>query len=180
METLTESITRRAGKAPVSYRAGRFGFSAEHIPVLESLGYKVDCSVTPLVSWIPQNEGPIPPGAPDFSTAPTHPYFLDRNDVCRAGDSTLLEVPVTILYLHPLMGIDAIRRQAARIRKLRYFYTATELLSLDPLPRWFRPLPDMTAEKLAQVYHAAMRRRLPVVELMFHSRELMPGASPYN
>jgi hypothetical protein len=46
-------------------------------------------------------------------------------------------------------------------------------------PRWFRPYPYVSAEDLTRVYDLADARRLPVVTLMFHSSELMPGGSPY-
>jgi len=37
----------------------------------------------------------------------------------------------------------------------------------------------MTAGDLIEIFNAAKRRGLPVVEMMFHSSELMPGGSPY-
>jgi hypothetical protein len=51
LTVLTDRIAVRAGRAPTSYRAGRWGFTAAHVPVLVGLGYMVDCSVTPHVSW---------------------------------------------------------------------------------------------------------------------------------
>jgi hypothetical protein len=38
----------------------------------------------------------------------------------------------------------------------------------------------MTFERLKAVYKAAVRERLPAIEMMFHSSELMPGGSPYH
>jgi sugar phosphate isomerase/epimerase len=51
------------------------------------------------------------------------------------------------------------------------------LLRLEPL--WFRPYPHMSADDLKRVFDMAVDRGLPVVTLMFHSSELMPGGSPY-
>jgi hypothetical protein len=47
-------------------------------------------------------------------------------------------------------------------------------------PQWFRPYPQMTFERLKAVYEAALGERLPAIEMMFHSSELMPGGSPYH
>lgn len=174
---LTEQIHARTEVEPRSYRAGRWGFSAEHIPTLVSLGYLVDCSVTPLRSW-----GHMPGaklGGPDFRAAPAAPYFLDPDDVCRPGDSALLEVPVTILFTRPFM---------ARHKRLQELYSGNrqrlpakvmnKLFRLDP--QWLRPYPHMKAEHLKAVFKAARSAGLPAVEMMFHSSELMPGGSPYN
>ena len=36
LEALTSAITRAVGRRPVSYRSGRFGFSADHVAALEA------------------------------------------------------------------------------------------------------------------------------------------------
>ena len=153
LTVLTDRIAVRTGRAPTSYRAGRWGFTAAHVAVLVGLGYTVDCSVTPLVSWA--DEAGRREGGPDFRAAPLVPYFLDPTDVCRAGPSTLLEIPVTIVLPSAAM------RQSAD-------------------PQWFRPYPKMSAEQLLEVYRVASAQKLPALEMMLHSCELMPGGSPYN
>jgi hypothetical protein len=177
LRALTRRIHERAGMAPTSYRAGRWGFRAEHISELISLGYIVDCSVTPLRSW-KQAHG-VHEGGPDFRGAPALPYFLDPTDVCRPGSSPLLELPVTILFLRSALAASK------RLRALFYRYRPTvagkavnKLLRIDQ--RWFRPYPHMSAARMLAVYARARRVGLPMVEMMFHSSELMPGGSPYN
>src|SRR3954462_5273796 len=39
---LTDAIERAVNRRPVSYRSGRFGFSAAHVAALERLGYEVE------------------------------------------------------------------------------------------------------------------------------------------
>jgi hypothetical protein len=177
LRLLTERIHARTGIKPRSYRAGRWGFSAEHIPILISLGYLVDCSVTPLKSWehVPGAAG----AGPNFRAAPAEPYFLDLNDVCRPGKSELLEVPVTILFT------KAVLARSRRLQDLYLRYRQTlpvkalnRVFRLDP--QWFRPYARMSSERLKSVYRAAREARLPAVEMMFHSSELMPGGSPYH
>jgi len=176
MEALTEIIHSRIGRPPRSYRAGRWGFCASHIPVLLDLGYEADCSVTPLVSW--RGHPGAKEGGPDFRGAPAAPYFLDIADVCRRGDSRLLEVPVTILHTSRAMASTTLRSIFAARRKGFPCKVLNKIFKLDP--QWFRPYPHMSAGRLKDVYRAARKRGLPVVEMMFHSSELMPGGSPYT
>jgi len=173
---LTEIIRSKTGRKPRSYRAGRWGFCARHIGVLLDLGYEIDCSVTPLISWEEQpgaNEG-----GPDFRSAPVEPYFPDVEDVCRRGHSQLLEVPPTILFTSKLMKSKRFRRAFTAHRNALPCKALNKLFKLDP--QWFRPYPHMSAGRLKAVCRAALRRGLPAVEMMFHSSELMPGGSPYG
>ena len=57
------------GVRPVSYRSGRFGFSADHVAALERQGYLVESSVAPLFYESHK-------GGPEFVEAPLTPYFL--------------------------------------------------------------------------------------------------------
>lgn len=176
LEALTRLITDRLGRAPRSYRAGRWGLSAAHIPVLLELGYLVDCSVTPLVNW-------TDPGArergQDFSIAPPRPYFMAWGDPAREGASGLLEVPVTIL------NTNASMRRSPALRALYGHYRKTVLAralnrAFLVAPRWFRPFSDMSVDRLRAVFETARQLELPVIEMMFHSSELMPNGSPHN
>ena len=78
---------RPSAQRPVSYRSGRFGFSAEHVAALERLGYLVESSVAPLFYEAHK-------GGPDFVEAPLTPYFLAYDSATRPGTSGVLEVPV--------------------------------------------------------------------------------------
>ena len=85
---LTEAIAQAVGRRPVSYRSGRFGFSAAHVAGLERLGYQVESSVAPLFYETHK-------GGPDFVEAPLTPYFLAYDSATTPGTSALLEVPVS-------------------------------------------------------------------------------------
>ena len=176
IECLTTCIADRLGAPPTSYRAGRWGFSAAHIADLVRLGYVADCSVTPLVRW--NDRGAVGSG-PDFRHAPAHPYFLDANDATREGTTTLVEVPMTIVYTNAVVRAWPVLDQM----RLRYRKTRVARLvdgAFDVSPQWLRPYPRMTFERLRRVVDTARAAGLPVVELMFHSSELLPGGSPYN
>ena len=174
---LTEAIERKTAVRPGSYRAGRWGFCAEHIPILEALGYRADCSVTPLISWA-SHPGKDLPG-PDFRGAPAKPYFLNHADVRMAGDSSLLEVPVTIVLTSALARIPAVSRLLARIANKPYARALGRLLRVLRGPQWFRPWPHSSARDMIRVYRASERAALPVVEMMLNSSELTAGASPF-
>ena len=171
LESLTALLARKLGTAPRSYRAGRWGLSAAHIPVLLEFGYIVDCSVTPLLSWT--DRGARERGQ-DFSEAPVRPYFMAWGDPAREGASGLLEVPVTILHTNGVMRRSPLLRSAyRRYRKTRSSRVLNRFFRVAP--QWFRPFSDMTVARLKNVFDTARQLDLPVIEMMFHSSELMPN-----
>jgi len=166
---LTSAIESAVGRRPVSYRSGRFGFSAAHVAALEKLGYEVESSVAPLFYEAHKN-------GPDFVGAPLRPYFLAYDNATTPGTSNVLEVPCS----------SALNR--ALPRRLQYLYarapspymTKRILRKLGiARVRWLRPsyssLDDMNA--LARDLAEAGE---PVLNLLFHSSEAIVGGSPYN
>ncbi len=68
LEALTERIAENFDR-PVCYRGGRWGLAPQHVGVLEELGYLVDTSVTPLLSWRAKKD--CPSGAAGAAVATT-------------------------------------------------------------------------------------------------------------
>jgi hypothetical protein len=173
LATLTDQIETRVGLRPTSFRAGRFGFDTKCARVLTSLGYIVDSSVTPLMSWRQTPGMPGGPGGPDFRTLPVTPFLI-------AGASALLEVPVTIMYTdwwirryawsQPLIRSRPWHAAQRRLRHRRGW----------PSPLWLRPVPGVRASDLARLWRVAEADGVETVVMMFHSSELMPGCSPYR
>ncbi|HWJ56876.1 MAG TPA: polysaccharide deacetylase family protein, partial [Vicinamibacterales bacterium] len=166
---LTDAIEQAMGTRPVSYRSGRFGFSAAHVPALERLGYLVESSVAPLFYEAHKN-------GPDFVEARLRPYFLAYDSATAPGSSGVLEVPCSA----------ALNRRWPRPLQYLYArapkpYTTKRVLRKLGIARvrWLRPsyssLEDMTslAADLA-------RDGEPVLNLLFHSSEAIVGGSPYN
>jgi len=170
IETLTKLFEDRFGFAPTSYRAGRFGAGANTIRVLEGLGYKVDTSVTPHVCW------EDPAGRVDFTDAPEQPYFPDLHDLTRRGNSTVLEVPVSIVR-HPWRS-EVVNKVIQRARM--GFVTRLSDRFLGPI--WLRPS-FSTAEQMTRLIEDYLERyrknACVVLNMMFHSMEIVPNASPY-
>lgn len=176
LESLSGLLGEKRGARPTSYRAGRWGLSAAHTGVLLELGYLVDCSVTPLLSW--EDAGARERGQ-DFREAPVRPYYVAWGDPAREGASSLVEVPVTILYTNALVRrLPMLAGLYRRSRKTRLAKGVNRLFRVAP--QWFRPFQDMTANRLLDVYRTARSLGLPAIQMAFHSSELMPGGSPHN
>ena len=169
LASLTGAIAEAVGTRPVSYRSGRFGFSAAHVAGLERLGYLVESSVAPLFYESHK-------GGPDFVEAPLTPYFLAYDSATRAGTSDLLEVPVSAALNRRLpRWIQYAYARAPRPYNTKRILRALRIARM----RWLRPsyssLDDMMglARDLARVGE-------PVLNLLFHSSEAIVGGSPYN
>lgn len=168
LESLTRLFKKKFGFRPVSYRAGRFGASGNTIRSLEKLGYKTDTSVTPHKCW----DGHI-----DFTSAPEIPYFPSKSDITKTGDSNIIEIPVTILeYRWPV-------RMGGRILHKLPVHKLSDLGEWLAAPLWLRPT-FSTATQMVQVikrYRKKHSNRSPVVlNMMFHSTEVVPRCSPYT
>lgn len=166
---LTKAIRGAVGVAPVSYRSGRFGFSARHVPVLERLGYRIDSSIVPLF-YEAHKRGP------DFAEAPLRPYFLSYDSAVRPGTSDVLEIPVSA----------ALNRRVPK--RLQYLYarapwpytTKRVLRTLGVARvRWLRPSYSSLDEMIALARNLASEGEA-VLNVIFHSSEAMVGGSPYN
>jgi len=169
LASLTSAIERAVGERPVSYRSGRFGFSAAHVAALEQQGYLVESSVAPLFYEAHKS-------GPDFVEAPLRPYYLAYDSATTPGSSGLLEVPVSAMLNRRLPR----RLQYMYARAPRNYTTKRVLRKLGiAYVRWLRPsyssLDDMIG--LARDLAAAGE---PVLNLLFHSSEAIVGGSPYN
>ena len=174
MSTLTSAITERFG-APTSYRAGRWGLAAEHVRVLERLACEVDTSVTPLIDWrstigIPKSEQGL--GGVDYRFAPQQPYHPSYDNVCAAGDAGLVEIPLTVGFT----------RRTPRLVRRRYGslpILAQRVLRKSELlrPVWAVP-PEETRSRLLRMVSSLLRDGAQIINMAFHSSELMVGGSP--
>jgi peptidoglycan/xylan/chitin deacetylase (PgdA/CDA1 family) len=169
LTSLTEAIADAVGVRPVTYRSGRFGFSAEHVAGLERLGYLVESSVAPLFYESHK-------GGPEFVEAPLTPYFLAYDSATSPGSSGVLEVPVSCGLNRRLPK----RLQYAYARAPRPYMTKRLLRALGLIRlNWLRPsyssLPEMVA-----LARSLARAHEPVLNLLFHSSEAIAGGSPYN
>jgi hypothetical protein len=174
---LTRLLEDRFQGAIVSHRAGRWGFDGRYAELLAAEGYRVDCSVTPGVSWRANPGAPNGSGGPDFTNFPVQPYFFEPAAIARPAAGPLLEVPVTVVpsalyrFASPLYRVPLLRRWLNR---------------LAPALGWLSPIQPSLRAPLARHLDAmlalarALRAARPMhVQLVLHSSELMPGGSPH-
>lgn len=152
----------------VSHRAGRWALDSTYVKLLAKYGYRVDCSVTPHVSWTDTKGSPAGAGGTDFSRFPSEPYMLDPEHIDRAGNSPILELPVSIIP-SSLRRIAPLAYRVPGVRRWAWKYRP-ELL-------WLYPDGKNLAHMLEVVRDAVVTKK-PYVELVLHSSELMPGGSP--
>ncbi|WP_343529633.1 polysaccharide deacetylase family protein [Yokenella regensburgei] len=149
-----------------SHRAGRWAFDERYAQMLIELGYEVDCSVTPKVNWQTAKGAPQGSGGTDYRRFPSQAYFIDENDISRAGNSSLLEVPMSIQFKHGAL-LNAVKQGYDKLRgKVR-----------SPSVHWLRPSGGNVAT-MQDVVTRTLADGSDYVEYMLHSSEYMPGGSP--
>ena len=169
LKVLTEEVSEVSETAPVSYRAGRNGFAGWQVGILEELGYLVDSSVDPFFNEKRK-------GGPSFAGAPLVPYFLSRHDPRVAGESRLLEIPIT-------SALDRkwprwLEKAYADVTRAYQFRRALRLLKITR-PIWLRPSYSKTEDMLL-LARRVLDGEAPTANIIFHSSELLAGGSPYN
>ena len=169
LASLTDAIEAAVGRRPVSYRSGRFGFSAEHVTGLERLGYLVESSVAPLFYEAHK-------GGPEFVEAPLTPYFLAYDSAVAAGTSDLLEIPVSAALDRRLpRPLQYAYARAPRPYTTKRILRALRLLKM----RWLRPSYSSLDDMRALATDLA-RAKEPILNVIFHSSEAIVAGSPYN
>lgn len=171
IKVMTDLLEDTFGIKMMSHRGGRWAFNEAYARILVEHGYRIDCSVTPHVSWRDTPGDPKGAGGPDYTHFPDTAYFVNPEDISRPGDSALLEVPVSITpctigpinRMRPIFGNLRPTRRAFRI--------------LFPPATWLRPGYSSLSRMLGLVKSAVKQGR-DYIEFMLHSSEFMPGGSP--
>jgi len=169
LASLTSAIETAIDVRPISYRSGRFGFSAAHVSSLEQQGYLVESSVAPLFYEAHKH-------GPDFVGAPLTPYFLAYDEATRPGTSNLLELPISAALSRRVPAM--VERWYGRAP---WPYTTKRVLRLLRVAhvRWLRPSYSSAGDMIA-LARQIVDRGAPILNLLFHSSEAIVGGSPYN
>lgn len=162
---LTELFIDQFGYKPLSFRAGRYGYNKlSTFRTLKDLGYIVDSSIAPRCFFTFKNGVQV-----NNSAFSSHPFIFSHG---------LLEVPISIVTC----GNEAFYRVVTKVPSysIRKYFDF-----LKPKQRWIRPsyedldsLKENT-RKLIKRWDVG-RFGEPIINMMFHSNELYPDASPYN
>ena len=175
IKNLTDLFDSQFNYSPLSFRAGRFGISSNTLTILSQLNYKVDSSIVPFRF---QNYNGI---KQSFFGAPLMPYYPSTNNYNKKGDSDVLEVPIS----HYIAGFN--KWPAFLIRQLPgYNNLLTRILKRfgkSLKKTWIRPyrlnsveLIDATKEMIHTYFQ---NEKHTLINIMFHSNEIMPNCSPY-
>ncbi len=158
---LHSTIARNFGKAPLIYRAGRYGVGPNTAMLLRELGIAFDTSVRARFEYTDI-------GGPSFLGLPLEPWWV-------GAPGGLIELPMTTIYAGLLRRIGGWLHPATRrIEALRGVMARTGLL--DRIP--FTPEGVTIAEALRAV-DLAVEDGVPVMVFSFHSPSLRPGHTPY-
>lgn len=151
--TLYDIIHKRIGVKPVSHRAGRWAMDNDYFKMLSDFGIKVDCSVTPFISWDKAPGESVDAGS-DYSKSPYQVY--------KKGD--VLEVPMSI-------------RRKRYLLDGNFKHKVKTCLFGHNL--WMRPAMSTLKEMKYLIAEISKEKNVDFVEFMIHSSELMPNGSPY-
>lgn len=162
---LTQLFIEKFGYQPLCFRAGRYGYNINStFDALSKLGYKVDSSIAPYSIFKYQKDIAV-----DNTRYNVYPFGFSHG---------LIEVPITVVNQgnQILYGLSQ-RIPSYSIRKYFEF--------LKPKQYWIRPsYEDVNSlkknSKILFESWDARKHGTPIVNMMFHSNELFPGASPYN
>jgi peptidoglycan/xylan/chitin deacetylase (PgdA/CDA1 family) len=165
MERLDAAVARACGSKPVSFRGGRFHCGSKTLTVLRRLDYRVDSSVVP---WYCRH------GGPDYWGVAETPYLIDGEAGATVGAARILEVPLSIRWqrlksLRPL----ALQAPVGLRPQLWRLLNATGVIAR------LRPT-FVSLAAMQRFARKALAARHPVLNVMFHSSELLPGATPYH
>ena len=156
LAALTELFTKTFGRSPTAFRAGRYALGDTTLEVLVRLGYTVDSSVTPGLRWKYEDT------TLDYRRWSPAPKRLD------VPSGAIIEIPVGVRPGGPVARF--IRYSPAPIAG-----ATRRALGRRARELWLRPTWE-DGRALATYVDRAPERLLV---LMFHSIEIIPGASPY-
>lgn len=166
LKTLTEAITANFGRAPITFKAGRYGVGPETASAIARLGYKVDASVVPYTSFRGD-------GGPDFSWAVEHPYWFE------AEGRSLLELPVTTGFSGHLRHAGARlfpTLQSPSAKRLRLPGIAARSGMLERI----RLTPEgCSASDMIRLLNSLAADGCKVFSLTYHSPSMVAGHTPY-
>lgn len=162
LRSLVTGLKEGLGVTPRSFRMGRFDWGPKVLALLPEFGLKVDSSMRPLTQDL---------GGPDHFLVPADPFLLPR---VAPGAAALLEAPLTLVPVCP--GSPRLIYRLSRRLPPR----GGELLRRAfPYAGVMGPQPTMFS--LPVMRWSAQRHRGQggrVLNLYFHSSELLPGGNP--
>ena len=157
IEYMTSFLEERFEQKIISHRAGRWATNDIYFRILESLGYKADCSVTPGFSWKQNRGDTIGSTGSDYSKA--------SRDISKIAGTDITEIPFNSVTDRSL-GVTGF--SAGNVLRAVKHVLLGRKLQLRPDGRNLKDM--LRFLELAENDGHLM--------FMLHSSELMPGGSP--
>ena len=169
IKNITKLFVDSFNYKPTSFRAGRFSAGPNTIQSLHTLGYKIDTSVTPHVTWNDKTrKKPV-----DYANAKEQPYFIKNETILQEDkNGAILQVPVSIVK-KPAGIVGEIKRT--------FFGLRSPLKKMKSV--WLRPVYSSNSELqfvVNDLWDRYQQEKIVVFNMMFHNVEVMPGLSPYS
>lgn len=160
-DRLRDTIEANFGKAPLIYRAGRYGVGSNTAQILADGGIAIDTSVR-------SNFDYSFAGGPNFRRLPLTPWWID-------ADRRLMELPLTTVYSGVLRQLgDWLYPRLWRVPQMRGVLSRLGIMERIPLT------PEgVTLDEALRGIDIALDMDLPVLVFSFHSPSLAPGYTPY-
>jgi len=161
----------------ISHRAGRWAMNETYMILLEKYGYKVDCSVTPGISWVSSPSIPNGRGGSGYTKFPNYPYYPSYRDIGKEGNMKVLELPVTILknpvFNNTICGL--FNKMPELIKKTKFL---NALIARQHL--WIRPRGNNLIKmiKTADSSIKTKEDNANYIQFMLHSSEMTAGTNP--
>lgn len=166
LRLLTQAIAENFERCPTLFKAGRYGLGCGTSAALAQMGYLIDASIVPHISFGAD-------GGPDFTRFTNDPFWFGP----RAAP--LLELPVTAAFcgwlrrqgrwLHPALVTPAAR--GLRLGGIAARTRALERIRLSP--------EGCDAAEMIRLVTTLARAGNQVFTLTYHSPSLVPGHTPY-
>lgn len=167
---LTKHLENVFEEKMISHRAGRWAINNDYLKCLSDYGYKVDCSVTPLIDWRNSMGLPNGLGGSDYSDFPKCIYnpLQDVNNFFEIPMSTMNNVIINNIVVNTIMKVLPKR------------ICETKIFNALNARKVFMLRPRLGARKrlLIMIDKLVADPNLDHLEFMIHSSELYPGTSP--
>jgi hypothetical protein len=173
LHSVETAIKSNINVKPVSFRAGRWGFSHKVAHNLLELDYEIDTSITPMVDWTFC-------GGPNYSMFTNEPFRYFPTPKSRSkSNKYLLEVPATIGFNRRYYRLGVVTNRTLMTKPLRIF----KLKGLLHRARIFQTVwlsPEQSSFKqIKNLLKVCKYHKLKCVNLSFHSSSLVPGSTPF-
>jgi len=148
----------------ISHRSGRWAMNQDYFDILINHDVKIDCSVTPHVSW------KLAPGfsqgscGSNYLSCPESPYMVKHS----SAFNKILEVPVTIRNIR-CFPLEPVKHPRVFLRNVKTLFIGK--------PVWLRPNGKNLQDMLTLIEHIKASNS-EYLMFMLHSSELMPNGSP--